>query len=181
MKFFNKCSLLSLAFLTTFSAIASADNGGDRIVNQRLLQMLKNLQSTASETSSAQPVPTAVTSRGGTFNFTITVNRVSTNTEPMACSATIIHFNPSATYLEEASGKVIFNGNTGTCKISIPYIWKNADTLFKVSIETSINPYFPCTTTCVERPINRFSSHDLGDIALPANGATTPIADTFKL
>ncbi len=183
MKFLNKCGLLSLAFLTTFSAIASADNGEDRMVNKQLLQMLQNLQSAASGTSLV-PVPNAVVSVGGTFRVIITVNRVSTNMEPMVCGADFSHFSLSAGafYYEGANGRVIWSGNTGTCTISIPYIWKSADTLFGVGILTSISTHYPtCTTSCVERLINRTSYRSLSQITLPANGSITNITDIFRL
>jgi hypothetical protein len=182
IKLLNKSGLLlCLVFLTTFPALASAENGEDRLVNQRLLQLLDNLQPAAPETALAQAVPAGITSRVGTFNFTITVNRVSKNSEPIGCGAVVVHTNGVDSYREEASGKIIWRGNTG---ISIPYIWKNANTSASfniVGIGTSISPYFPCTTTCVERPISHHSNHGLGSMPLPANGAKTPLADTFRL
>lgn len=179
MKLITKFLALNLTLIATFSA-GAADNGGNPMVNQRLVQLLEKLESAASETYLAEPL--APISISGTFKFAITVTRVSTNTEPMACEGTVSHITPAGlSYFEIAHGRVVFSGNTGTCNITIPYLWKKADPVFKVSISTSLTPYFPCQTTCVERPIQRFSSHSLGQIPLPANGALTNIADSFRL
>jgi len=179
MKLITKFIALNLALIATFSA-GAADNGGDPMVNQRLVQLLERLESAASETYMA--VPLAAISASGTFKFTITVNRVSANTEPMACQGNVSHYTPSGlSYYESASGRVVWSGNTGTCTITLPYLWIKADTLTKVSISTSLSPYYPCTSTCVERPIQRYSSHYLGQRPLPANNALTNITDSFRI
>jgi hypothetical protein len=124
----------------------------------------------------------ALTTFGGSFVFKITITIKSTNlgTDTIACTAgvDVIDIN-STTFVitgvwdEGAAVAATRSGSTATCTVTIPYSWSLANgSTDTVNLDYGIE--VPGSASNPPLP-DRFNSHSLPSMHVPANGTTTTV------
>ena len=113
------------------------------------------------------------------FSFTITVSSTGLSADTVVCTGTASLLDSPSTgglFIEETASVGVKEAATVTCTVTIPYSWTLATlTTDKVSLAYAISVAGTTATTALP---NRLSSHSLGTISVPANGATT--TETIK-
>ena len=110
---------------------------------QKIDRLLNQLESIANQ-DSITPQTAMPGRRRGKFIFNLTIKRVTTNNEPMECSAYVRHYEDGYHYTERANGRVTWSGNVGKCSVVIAYDWTNANTSGTFGYYTDIGPRYDC-------------------------------------
>jgi hypothetical protein len=133
---------------------------------------LARLQSLLRQVAPASVAPAAAPLlRSGKFVVTGHIKKQSDFALPVTCYVTIQHANYPNLYIQENSSRqAVFMGNDGTCVVSIPYRWTNADNSVPVDISIEAHSGYD------QNGNSRSTDRDLSSIPLPAQNATTNIS-----
>jgi len=164
MQKFSAASLAA-ALVLGVSAFSTAQADSTNRDLARLQSLLRQI-APATVITTAAPVV-----RGGKFVVTGHITRKSNFALPVTCFITVVHSNYPNLYISERSSKkAVFVGNDGTCVVSIPYRWPNADDSIPVNIAIDVESSYDQKSNNV-----RETDRDLPSIPLPAQNATTNI------
>lgn len=156
---------LLVAQLVSATAIAEPREATDI----RLERLLRKLEALTEPAADAQPA--AAVTRTAVIRVRGTINKKSAFTLPLRCSVKIAHSNAALTlsFVEDMSALVTFAGNTGTCDLTVPFKWQNADTSRKVNVSVSI---YIDDCVCAQTEVTRSTHFSFAPILLPGEGTT---------
>jgi len=103
------------------------------------------------------------------YSFTITIESTISTSVPIYCYAKVQTSDSGDTLSETGSVTATRSGSSATCTVTLPYSWSLAtESSDKVNLSFEV-----AADTSLEYPPVRDVNHQLGQISVPANGATT--------
>jgi hypothetical protein len=157
-------ALLIAELLTSAAFAADASGHGARM--DRLMRKLEFV--TAPQNRG--PAAPVTASRSAAFRIAGVINRKSPFTGPVRCEVSLFHLNVDTftAYEETISEPAIFNGNTGSCNVTVPFRWPYADVASVVLIVAAV--YTDCS--CNGTEVFRSSTFEFPVVVVPAEGTT---------
>ena len=166
-------ALAALALIgIAIPALAQASDLADLQMERLLRQILTK------DAPTADPV---LINRAATIRVLGTVRRTSAVRLPLICDAFI---SDQRSHNEEKTGPVVFNGNVGTCRIDIPFLWQNTVKDGEVFVSVSVTNELQETVTessATASNILRSNFLSLADIPLPVQGSLVQVTFDTRL
>lgn len=162
--------------LTSTAFAAGVSDPGAR--TERLLRKLELLMTPQNH----GPAAPLTGSRSAAFRIGGVINRRSAFVGTVRCEVNLQHVNTGAFifYAETLGEPVTFNGNTGTCSLTIPFKWQFADINGAVLVVVSVFTDCACTGSA-GNAVTRESNLEFPIVAMPAEGTTRFLGFTIDM